>query len=64
MAKNLILDRLLAPKIFYLGQISSRTIPKKATDPILRKFSDGRIDGQTDESDFIGLCPTSLERPI
>ena len=59
MAKNLILDRLLAPKTFYLGQIS-----KKATDPILRKFSDGRIDGQTDESDFIGLCPTSLERPI
>ena len=54
----------MAPKTFYLGQISSRTIPKKATDQILRKFSDGRIDGQTDESDFIGLCPTSLERPI
>ena len=40
---------------------------KKTNDPILRKLSDGRTDGQTDgqrdESDFIGRCPTNVERP-
>ena len=25
--------------------------------------TDGRTDGQTDESDFIGRCPTNVERP-
>ena len=25
--------------------------------------TDGRTDGQTDESDFIGRCPTDVERP-
>ena len=34
-------------------------------DPILRKLSDGRTDGQTDGtikvSDFIGRCPTYVE---
>ena len=25
-------------------------------DPIFRKLSDGRTDGETDESDFIGRC--------
>ena len=24
--------------------------------------TDGRTDGQTDESDFIGRCPTNVER--
>ena len=37
-------------------------------DPVLRKFIDGQVDGRTDdrraESDFIGHCPTSVERPI
>ena len=41
---------------------------KKTNDPILRKLSDGRTEGrtdrQTDESDFIGQCPTNVERPI
>ena len=23
----------------------------------------GRTDGKTDESDFIGYCPTNVERP-
>ena len=25
--------------------------------------TDGRTDGQTDESDFIGRCPINVERP-
>ena len=25
--------------------------------------TDGRTDRQTDESDFIGRCPTNVERP-
>ena len=25
--------------------------------------TEGRTDGQTDESDFIGRCPTDVERP-
>ena len=40
---------------------------KKTNDPILRKFSDGWTNGwkdrQTDESDFIGCCPTNVEHP-
>ena len=36
---------------------------KKTNDPILRKLSDGSTDGQTDKSDFIGSCPTNVERP-
>ena len=42
---------------------------KKTNDPILSKLSsDGQTDGQTDKqtnkSDFIGRCPTNVERPI
>ena len=44
---------------------------KKTNDPILKKSTDGRMDRQTDgrtdrqtdESDFIGRCPTDVERP-
>ena len=48
---------------------------KKTNDPILKTFTDGGMDGrtagrmdghtdgQTDESDFIGRCPTDVERP-
>ena len=43
----------------YHNQLSSRTISEKSNDQILRK----RRDGQTDESDFIGRCPTNVERP-
>ena len=44
----------------YHGQLSSCTISEKTNDPILRKLvtdgrTDRRRDGQTDESDFIGL---------
>ena len=45
------------------GQLSSWTISEKTNDPIFRKFSDGRTDRETDESDFIGSCPTNVERP-
>ena len=38
-------------------------IRKKTDHPILRKLSDERTDGQTDESDFIGRCLTNVERP-
>ena len=49
------------------GHLSSCAISEKANDPILRKLSDGRMDrrtdGQTDETHFIGRCPTNVERP-
>ena len=32
----------------YHGQLSSCAISEKTNDPILRKLSDGRTDGQTD----------------
>ena len=35
---------------------------KKTNDPILKKFSDGRTDGQTDgRKYFIGRCLTNVE---
>ena len=37
---------------------------KKTKDPILIKFSNGWRDGETDKGDFIGRCPTNVERPI
>ena len=37
--------------------------PEKTNDPILREFSDGRTDRQTDESDFPGCSPTNFEHP-
>ena len=43
-------------------------IKTQENGPILRKFSDGQTDrqtdGQMDESDFIGCCQTSIECPI
>ena len=47
----------------YYGQLLSCTISEKTNGLILRKFSDGRADRQTDESDFIEHCPTNDERP-
>ena len=35
---------------------------KKTNDPALRKLSDRRTDGQTDESGFIGRCQSNVER--
>ena len=37
---------------------------EKANDPIFGKLSDGRTGGQTEESNFIGRCPTNVESPI
>ena len=56
----------------YHGQLPSCTISERPNDPILRNFSDGwtdkrtdrRTDRQTDENDFIGRCPTNVERPM
>ena len=54
----------LAPSVTrYHGQPSLCSISEKTNDSILRKLSDGRTDRQTDESDFIGRCPTNVERP-
>ena len=53
----------LAPSVTrYYGQLSPCTILEKTNDPILRKHSEEETDGQTDESDFIGRCPTNFER--
>ena len=39
----------LAPSVTrYYGQLSSCKISEKTNDPILRKLSDGRMDGRTD----------------
>ena len=51
----------------YHSQLSSYTILWKTNNPILRKFNDrwtdGLTDRRTDESDFIGWCPTKVEGP-
>ena len=41
----------------------SQLSPYKTNDSILRKLNDGRMDGRTDDSDFIGRCPTNAKRP-
>ena len=62
--KNLALS-----KTRYHGQPSSCAISKKTNDSILRKFSNGQMDGQSqmnrqlDQSDFIGHCLTNVKQP-
>ena len=46
------------------GQLSSCTKSEKTNDPILKKLSDGWAGGLMDESDFMGGCPTNVERPV
>ena len=54
----------LAPSVTkHHGQQSSCTISKKTNDPIL-KLSEGPSEGQKDESDSIGRCPTNVEHTI
>ena len=49
----------------YYSQLWSCTISEKINDPILGKLSDGRKDRWTDrDSNFIGRCPTKVQRPI
>ena len=53
----------------YHGQLSSCTISVKTNDQSWENLvTDGRThrrtDRQTDENDFIGHCPTKVERPI
>ena len=57
MGPNSFVKNLASPVTRYHGQLSEKT-----NDPILWKFSDRRTDGQRDESDFIGRCPTNVER--
>ena len=54
------LKNLFSSVTRYHGKLSSCAMLEKTNDPILRKFS----DGQKDETDFIGCCPTKVERPI
>ena len=66
-AANFFFKNLASLVTRYHGQLSSCTISEITNDPILRKLSDGqtggRTDGQTDQSDFIGRCPTNVEHP-
>ena len=62
-ASNFFFKNLASSVTRYHGQLSSCAISEKNYDPILRKFSDGWADGQTDESDFIGRHPNNVERP-
>ena len=66
-AANFFFFKNLAPSVTRChAQLSSCTISERTNDVILRKFSDGRTDGQawreTDKSNFIGRCPTNVER--
>ena len=38
-----------------------RKTSRKTSDPFLKKLV---TDGRTDESHFIGRCPTNVERPV
>ena len=61
LATNFFFFKNLAPSVTsYHGQLLSCTLSEKTNDLILRKLSGGRTDGQTDESDFIGRCPTNI----
>ena len=60
---NFFFKNLASSVTRYHGQLSSCTISEKTNDLILRKFSDGRADRHTDDNDFIGHCPTNVERP-
>ena len=58
--RQLFFKNLAAPVTKYQGQVSACKISEKTNDPILRKFSDGRTDGQ---SDFISCCLTDVKCP-
>ena len=47
-AANIFLKNLALSVNRYHGQLSSCTILEKANDPMLRKFSNGRMGRQTD----------------
>ena len=65
-SQKFFLKNLASSVTRYHGQLSFCTIPEKTNDPILRKLGYGRTDkrteGQKNESDFIGCCPTNVER--
>ena len=66
--RQIFLKSLPSSVTIYHGHLSSWTIPEKTNDPIFRKLSDGRTDGQTDrqtnECDFIERCAANVQRQI
>ena len=63
-AANFFFRNLASSVARHHDQLSSCAISEETRNPILKKFSDGRTDWQTDKSDFIGRCPTDVERLI
>ena len=60
-AVNFFFKNLPLSATSYHGQLSSCTISEK----LMIQFWENLVtDGRTDESDFIGPCPTNVERPI
>ena len=57
------LNLVLSVTMFY-GQLLSCTISEKTNDPILRELSDGWMDGQMNQSDFMRCCPTRVKHPV
>ena len=49
---------------FIMGSYHDAPYQKKLMIQLWENLvTDGRTDRQTDESDFIGRCPTNVERP-
>ena len=74
-AKNLILSLIYVRWAQIRAQILLQSLDimviyhhvqyqKKTNDSILKKCSDGQTNRQTHKSDFIGRCPTRVERSI
>ena len=59
----------IGPDFGSFGSSVTKYHGQKTNDPIqsnnlMIKPSDRRTERQTDESDFIGRCPTNVKRPI
>ena len=61
-------QNLASPDTRHHGQLSLCLISDKTNDRIFRKFIGGWIDrktnGQMEGNDFLGRCPTNVERPL
>ena len=49
---------------YYHVQYQKKLMTQSWENVVMDGQTDRRTDGQTDESDFIGLCPTNVELPI
>ena len=47
----------------YQKKLMMQSWENLVADGQTERRTDGKTDGQTDESDFIGHCPTNIERP-